>query len=106
MGPSRASWRSTCFTLRWRTEESCPGYSTEKVWLSLIRGSVPVYYGGKEVLEMMPTPESYVDLKKFDSPEALAARLYEIATDPKAYWGGAQVAVPGPHDVGPRDSVV
>ena len=64
----------------------CPGYSTEKVWLSLIRGSVPVYYGGKEVLEMMPTPESYVDLKKFDSPEALAARLYEIATDPKAYW--------------------
>ena len=57
-----------------------------EVWLSLIRGSVPVYYGGKEVLEMMPTPESYVDLKKFDSPEALAARLYEIATDPKAYW--------------------
>ena len=64
----------------------CPGYSTEKVWLSLIRGSVPVYYGGEDVLEMMPTPESYVDLKKFDSPEALAARLHEIATDPEAYW--------------------
>ena len=25
VGPSRASWRSTCFTLRWRTEESVPG---------------------------------------------------------------------------------
>lgn len=64
----------------------CRGYATEKVWMALSRGSVPLYFGSEDVVAMMPTPESFVDLKKFDSPEALAARLREIATNDEAYW--------------------
>jgi hypothetical protein len=59
----------------------CPGYATEKVFLALTRGSVPIYFGDENVLATMPTPESFVDLKKFDTPTKLAARLHAIATD-------------------------
>lgn len=63
----------------------CPGYATEKVFLALARGSVPIYFGDEQVVSTMPSPESFVDLKKYDSPEKLAARLHAIATDDKVY---------------------
>ena len=34
---------------------------------------------------MMPSPDAFVDLKTFDTPEKLAARLHAIATDQAAY---------------------
>ena len=27
----------------------CPGYTTEKLWLALSRGSIPVYFGDDDV---------------------------------------------------------
>ena len=51
----------------------------------MARGSVPIYFGDEQVVSTMPSPESFVDLKKYDSPEKLAARLHAIATDDKVY---------------------
>jgi hypothetical protein len=65
---------------------ACPGYATEKVWLALTRGSVPIYFGTDDVYDQLPSPDAIIDLKKFKSPRELADRLYAIATDPGAYW--------------------
>ena len=63
----------------------CPAYTTEKVFLALSRGSVPIYIGDEKALATMPSPDAFVDLKTFDTPEKLAARLHAIATDQAAY---------------------
>lgn len=65
---------------------ACPGYATEKLWLALSRGSIPIYFGTDDVYDMLPNADAIVDLKKFNSPKELADRLYQIATDDKAYW--------------------
>ena len=64
---------------------ACPAYATEKVFLALSRGSVPIYFGDEKALATMPSPDAFVDLKTFDTPEKLAARLHAIATDQAAY---------------------
>jgi hypothetical protein len=64
---------------------ACPGYATEKVFLALTRGSVPVYFGDEKVTSLMPSPESFVDFRKYDYPEKLASRLHALATDDDAF---------------------
>ena len=53
----------------------CEGYMTEKVWMALARGSIPIYTGHDSFTELMPTKKSYIDLRDYDSFEALAAEL-------------------------------
>ena len=64
---------------------ACPAYATEKVFLALTRGSVPIYFGDEKAIATMPSNDSFVDLRTFDTPEKLAARLHAIATDREAY---------------------
>jgi hypothetical protein len=63
----------------------CDGYMTEKIWLALSRGSIPIYIGSDSIEEMLPVKNSYVDLRKYDSIEALSKELREIATNEKRY---------------------
>lgn len=64
---------------------ACEGYATEKVWMALSRGSVPLYFGTDDVYDTLPDPHAIVDLRKFTSIAQLAARLRAIATDPKEW---------------------
>ena len=63
----------------------CPGYTTEKLWMALSRGSVPVYFGDEDVHRHLPCDECVLDVKKFPSAEALAERMRAIATDENEY---------------------
>lgn len=63
----------------------CDGYMTEKIWLALSRGSIPVYLGTSSVDDLLPSKNSYVDLRKYDSIEALATELRAIATNETRY---------------------
>ena len=64
---------------------ACSGYVTEKVWMALSRGSVPLYFGTDDVYELLPDPNAIVDLRKFDSVDALTRKLRAIATDEKEW---------------------
>ena len=63
----------------------CEGYSTEKVWLALQRGSIPIYAATDAVYELMPTKNSFIDLRQYPNPDALAAELRSIATNETRY---------------------
>ena len=63
----------------------CEGYMTEKIWLALSRGSITIYIGSDSIDEMLPVKNSYVDLRKYDTIEALATELREIATNETRY---------------------
>ena len=62
-----------------------PDYVTEKFYEPLIAGSVPVYLGAPNVAELAPAPDSYIDVRDFESPRALADRLRELDRDLDAY---------------------
>lgn len=75
-----------------------PWYITEKVWDALWEGSVPVYFGPKEIKDMVPpgsiiywgdyeTPEALADyLLSFDAEKLAEARAWK--TQPMSEWGG------------------
>ncbi len=44
-----------------------PGYMTEKLWLPLLAGAVPVYLGAPDVAAWLPAPEAAIDLGAFPS---------------------------------------
>jgi len=60
-------------------------YVTEKLYGPLAVGSVPVYLGAPNVLEHAPGDHSFVDVREFPTPRALAARLMELERDENAY---------------------
>ncbi|XP_050701863.1 alpha-(1,3)-fucosyltransferase C-like [Eriocheir sinensis] len=61
----------------------CEDYLTEKVWLPLIHGLVPVVYGGSRYSDFLP-PHSYVDATHL-RPQELASLLTSIASSPEQY---------------------
>ena len=63
----------------------CPGYTTEKLWMALSRGSIPVYFGDEDIHRYLPCEECVLDVKKFDSVEALVKRMRQIASDEAEY---------------------
>ena len=70
------------------TEEvDCPGHVSEKLWLPLLRGSIPVYFGTKTVDEFLPCPKKdcVLSVNDYGSVDDLVARMREIASDPKVY---------------------
>ena len=56
------------------------------MWLALTRGSVPIYFGTEDIYDQLPSRDAIIDLREFKSTRALADRLYQISTDPGAYW--------------------
>jgi hypothetical protein len=68
-------------------EVDCPGHVTEKLWLPLLRGSIPIYFGTKTMEDYLPCPnkDCVLSVKDFDSVDALVARMKEIAESPQIY---------------------
>jgi len=68
-------------------EVDCPGHVTEKLWLPLLRGSIPIYFGTKTMEDYLPCPnkDCVLSVKDFDSVDALVARMMEIAESPQIY---------------------
>ena len=62
-----------------------PDYVTEKFFDPLIAGSVPVVLGAPDVADYAPAPGSFLDVRDFPDPAALAARLIELSADDAAY---------------------
>jgi hypothetical protein len=60
-------------------------YVTEKLYDPLVAGSVPVYMGAPNVERLAPSPESYIDVRDFPDPRALADHLLRLAGDEAAY---------------------
>ncbi|XP_069177908.1 alpha-(1,3)-fucosyltransferase C-like [Procambarus clarkii] len=62
----------------------CDDYHTEKLWLPLEHGMVPVVYGGRSYPDILPFG-SYIDVMAFPSAVALAAHLVYLANHPTVY---------------------
>ncbi|XP_039276966.1 alpha-(1,3)-fucosyltransferase 10 isoform X2 [Nilaparvata lugens] len=63
----------------------CDDYITEKLWRSLIVGSIPIYYGAPTILDWLPNKKSAILVKDFANPQSLADHLYKIMGDRIAY---------------------
>jgi hypothetical protein len=64
----------------------CDNYMTEKFWIPLAYGSVPIVYGSpKTHSSVAPAPDSFIDVRDFDSVAALAAHLLRLDDDDDAY---------------------
>ncbi|KAK3888681.1 hypothetical protein Pcinc_007294 [Petrolisthes cinctipes] len=61
----------------------CQDYLTEKVWLPLKHGLVPVVYGGADYSIFLP-PHSYIDATHL-TPNQLAKLLISVASSPREY---------------------
>jgi hypothetical protein len=59
--------------------ENCefPGYVTEKIFDSLLSGSIPVYYGAPNIEEFIPK-ETFIDYRQLGSPEELDKYLSSL----------------------------
>ena len=68
-------------------DADCPGAIHADLWMTLARGSIPVYFGTANVYEYLPCPEGdcIVDVKKFDSSAHLAKELRKISSSQKLY---------------------
>ena len=60
-------------------------YVTEKFYIPLMAGAVPVYLGAPNIASFAPDAESYIDVSKFPSPEALASHLLHLQAHPAEY---------------------
>ncbi|XP_075217380.1 alpha-(1,3)-fucosyltransferase 10 [Lycorma delicatula] len=56
----------------------CDDYISDKLWRSLIVGSVPIYYGSPTVTDWLPNKNSAILMTDFGSPKALANYLHEL----------------------------
>ncbi|MCM0718135.1 glycosyltransferase family 10 [Parabacteroides sp. W1-Q-101] len=67
-------------------ENSCAkDYVTEKFFDPLLAGAVPVYLGAPNVDEFAPGDNCYVDVRKHETVEELAAYLQACLDDPALY---------------------
>ena len=62
----------------------CEDYVTEKVFVVMQYYIVPVVMGGANYSEHLP-PNSFIDVRDFNSPQELAAFLKEVAQDDARY---------------------
>jgi Glycosyltransferase family 10 (fucosyltransferase) C-term len=73
----------------------CMDYVTEKTYLPLFRGSVPIIYGAPNTIEFMPA-YSYIDATWFPNTTELARFLLFLESNPNEYelfhaWRSASV---------------
>ena len=62
----------------------CDDYITEKTWKRLGEGAVPIVLGKGRYSEELPN-NSYIDVKDFASPQALAKYLKEVMASAEKY---------------------
>ena len=62
----------------------CPDYITEKTWDALSGGIVPIVLGGADYKTFLPH-HSYIDVKDFSSPKALATYLNKLDRNDTLY---------------------
>lgn len=62
----------------------CKDYITEKIFLPLNYGVVPVAYGFGNYSEILP-PNSFIDTADFRAPRTLALRLWRLALNMELY---------------------
>ncbi|EKX47983.1 hypothetical protein GUITHDRAFT_106069 [Guillardia theta CCMP2712] len=60
-------------------------YVSERFYQPLLAGSVPVYLGAPNIEEFAPGVNSFIDIRNFPSPEALASYLISLADNHTAY---------------------
>ncbi|KAK7579633.1 hypothetical protein V9T40_000262 [Parthenolecanium corni] len=56
----------------------CDDYITEKLWRSLIVGSVPIYFGSPTIRDWLPNDKSVIFIEDFASPRDLADFIEEL----------------------------
>jgi len=62
-----------------------PGYITEKIANAFCSGSVPIYEGHNDTVNMFFNPDSFINVSNFSSPEAAAVFAYNVWKDPQKY---------------------
>lgn len=65
-------------------EEAAPDWVTSGVYRAFVSGSVPVYFGARNVAEFVP-PGSVIVAGDFSTPAELASHLEHLARTPDAY---------------------
>ena len=65
-------------------------YVTEKFFLPLAMGAVPVYLGTRTVAAVAPSARAYINTADFESVAALAQHLHRVGHDEAAYNGYLQ----------------
>lgn len=67
-------------------ENSCAeDYVTEKFFDPLLAGAVPIYFGAPNIDEFAPGDNCYVDVRKYNTAEELAAHLKACLKEPALY---------------------
>lgn len=63
--------------------ESYPhaGFVTEKLTDAFLANTIPIYYGDPDVTKIF-NPKAFIDVRDFDSWDALAQRIVELDSDP------------------------
>ena len=72
---------------------------TEKFFLPFLANSVPVYFGAPNIEQYQPGPHSFINMRDFASPAALAKHLKYLATHESEYqkyfaWRKTQSQIP------------
>ncbi|MDR0891431.1 MAG: glycosyltransferase family 10 fucosyltransferase [Mediterranea sp.] len=62
-------------------------YVTEKFFEPLVMGSVPIYLGAPNIQTFAPSAHSFIDVREYTSPKALAERIKMYCQDEAAYSG-------------------
>eukprot|EP00960_Hanusia_phi_P033582 750533-Hanusia_phi.AAC.2 len=57
-------------------------YVTEKFYIPLMAGAVPVYKGAPNIRDFAPDYHSFISVDDFDGPEELASYLTALHEDP------------------------
>jgi Glycosyltransferase family 10 (fucosyltransferase) C-term len=60
-------------------------YVTEKVYIGLMAGCLPIYFGAPNVEDYVPTPESIINVRNYRNREELAAAIHALADNKTAY---------------------
>ena len=63
----------------------CDDYVTEKIFLALGRGQVPIYLGANNIDEYMPGKDSYINIQDFTSVKELADYLQYLDNHDEEY---------------------
>ena len=64
---------------------NCTDYVTEKLYMPLAAGTVPVYQGANNVTDLIPQKDSIICTKDFASPKLLANYLLYLSNNATAY---------------------
>ena len=65
-------------------EALCKDYITEKIWKAYEADVVPIVFGAANYVSILP-PNSYIDVRDFSSPEALASHLRQLGEHQEMY---------------------